>query len=170
MNLLDTFGILDSIGILSFFSLSILQKLCLKMCPSLGKRLNLLLPHWWKFHPNIKHQWSLICWGNVLFTSLFILYAYSAWEYVGVIISFAIHLFSGRKGNAPERFALPPPVYSAASDRSLNSPPASSFQQSPSSYYNQHSAAEAAPSAPSIMYENQVHGVHLYVYRLLLLF
>ncbi|XP_022869789.1 E3 ubiquitin-protein ligase RGLG1-like [Olea europaea var. sylvestris] len=84
--------------------------------------------------------------------------------------SVELNLLGGRKGNAPERFALPPPVYSAASDRSLNSPPASSFQQSPSTYYNQNSAAEAAPSAPSIMYENQVHGVHLYVYRLLLLF
>ncbi|CAA2988844.1 E3 ubiquitin- ligase RGLG2-like [Olea europaea subsp. europaea] len=70
--------------------------------------------------------------------------------------SVELNLLGGRKGNAPERFALPPPVYSAASDRSLNSPPASSFQQSPSTYYNQNSAAEAAPSAPSIMYENQI--------------
>ncbi|KAL2500116.1 E3 ubiquitin-protein ligase RGLG2 [Abeliophyllum distichum] len=70
--------------------------------------------------------------------------------------SLELKLLGGRKGNAPETFALPPPVYSAAAESSLNSSSAPDFHHSSSPYYNQNSASEAAPSAPSIMYENQI--------------
>ncbi|KAL2552458.1 E3 ubiquitin-protein ligase [Forsythia ovata] len=69
-----------------------------------------------------------------------------------------LNLLGGQKGNAPERVALPPPVYGAASGHSSKFAHATSFQHSSSSYYDHKSSAApaAAPSAPSSTYDNQI--------------
>jgi len=60
-----------------------------------------------------------------------------------------LNLLGGRKGNAPERFPLPPPVYGAASFNDIKPSKAASFQKGTSSYYDYSSIPETAPSAPS---------------------
>ncbi|CAA2985714.1 E3 ubiquitin- ligase RGLG2-like [Olea europaea subsp. europaea] len=62
-----------------------------------------------------------------------------------------LNLLGGRKGNAPERVALPPPVYGAASGHSSKFSNETSFQHSSSSYYDHKSSA-----APSSTYDNQI--------------
>ncbi|KAK4483184.1 hypothetical protein RD792_010364 [Penstemon davidsonii] len=65
-------------------------------------------------------------------------------------------LLGGRKGNAPERFALPPPVSGPAYSNSSKPSRATSFQHSSSPYYEHKNSSSAAPSAPSSTYEHQI--------------
>ncbi|XP_073137160.1 E3 ubiquitin-protein ligase RGLG2-like [Henckelia pumila] len=73
-----------------------------------------------------------------------------------------LNLLGTRRGNIPHRIALPPPVYGAGSNSKLfgsNSKPsrATSFQHSPSSYYNQSLVSGSeSPSASSSTYETQI--------------
>ncbi|XP_059640599.1 E3 ubiquitin-protein ligase RGLG2 isoform X2 [Cornus florida] len=67
-----------------------------------------------------------------------------------------LNILGGRKGNAPERIPLPPPVYGAASFCSSKSFQSTSFQQSSSPYHGHSSPVGTAPSAPTSTYDNQV--------------
>ncbi|CAA3016857.1 E3 ubiquitin- ligase RGLG2-like [Olea europaea subsp. europaea] len=74
-----------------------------------------------------------------------------------------LNLLGGRKGNAPERVALPPPVYGAQLGDSSKFTHATSFQHSSSSYFDHKSssvtaaaASPAPPSAPTSTYDNQI--------------
>ncbi|KAI3474937.1 hypothetical protein Pfo_030248 [Paulownia fortunei] len=67
-----------------------------------------------------------------------------------------LNLLGGRKGNTPERVALPPPVYGAAFGSGSKPSRTTSFQHSSSSYYKHNVSADAAPPVPSSTYENQI--------------
>ncbi|CAI9111150.1 OLC1v1011294C4 [Oldenlandia corymbosa var. corymbosa] len=73
-----------------------------------------------------------------------------------------LNILGGRKGNAPERFPLPPPIRGSASFGSASfsdkkPSKADSFQRATSSYYDYSSSADTVPSAPSSTYDNQVY-------------
>ncbi|KAL3813835.1 hypothetical protein ACJIZ3_015103 [Penstemon smallii] len=68
-----------------------------------------------------------------------------------------LNLLGGRKGNAPERFALPPPVYGPAFGSATKPSLPTNFEHSTSSYYEHNISADSAPSAPpSSIYEHQI--------------
>ncbi|KAI3452495.1 hypothetical protein Pfo_009159 [Paulownia fortunei] len=67
-----------------------------------------------------------------------------------------LNLLGGRKGNTPERVALPPPIYGAAFGSGSKPSRTTSFQHSSSSYYKHNVSADAAPPVPSSTYENQI--------------
>ncbi|GFP94101.1 E3 ubiquitin-protein ligase rglg2 [Phtheirospermum japonicum] len=68
-----------------------------------------------------------------------------------------LNLLGGRKGNIPERVALPPPVYGAAFGSNPKPSRSNTFQQQISSpYYEGNFPADTAPSAPSSNYEHQI--------------
>ncbi|GER29520.1 calcium-dependent phospholipid-binding protein [Striga asiatica] len=68
-----------------------------------------------------------------------------------------LNLLGGRKGNASDRVALPPPVHNASGFGSALKPSrAKSFQYSSTSYQNQKPSANLAPSNPSSTYEHQI--------------
>ncbi|CAK9180435.1 unnamed protein product [Ilex paraguariensis] len=66
------------------------------------------------------------------------------------------NILGSRKGNAPERFPLPTPVYGAASFRSSKPSCSTSFKLSSPPYYGNSSPVGTAPSAPSSTYDNQL--------------
>ncbi|KAF7112575.1 hypothetical protein RHSIM_RhsimUnG0215200 [Rhododendron simsii] len=88
-----------------------------------------------------------------------------------------LNILGGRKGNAPERVPLPPPMYGAASSSGSKPLRAPNFQQSfPSSLqsspsfppsspasYSQGSSAGTAPPITSSTSVNQVHTLHYFV-------
>lgn len=151
---------------------------------NLEKRRNLLLQRWWKSLLNIKQQWSLVYWGNKCCSTsppsppptqkerkkmVFSTQQKGNGIVIFVICSLfglpgshhiLLFLYSGRKGNSPERFPLPPPVYGTASFSSKKPSRATSFQQSTSSYHDHSSSFDTAPSAPSAptsTYDSQVY-------------
>ncbi|KAH6781747.1 RING domain ligase2 [Perilla frutescens var. hirtella] len=68
-----------------------------------------------------------------------------------------LNLLGGRKGNIPERVALPPPLYGAAAFGGSSKPsPADTFQYRSSSYYDYTTPADTAPSAPTSTFEHQI--------------
>ncbi|KAL1553351.1 E3 ubiquitin-protein ligase rglg1 [Salvia divinorum] len=70
-----------------------------------------------------------------------------------------LNLLGGRKGNIPERIALPPPVYGTAAFGGISQPsrsPADAYQYSSSSYYKYTAPAATAPPAASSNYEHQI--------------
>lgn len=67
-----------------------------------------------------------------------------------------LNMLGGRKGNVPQRVALPPPVYGAPSFSSSKASRSTSFQQSPPPYYSQNTPIGTAPPVTSSTYDNQV--------------
>ncbi|KAG8366912.1 hypothetical protein BUALT_Bualt16G0017200 [Buddleja alternifolia] len=63
-----------------------------------------------------------------------------------------LNLLGRRKGNIPERVALPPPVYRQAFGSGSKPSRSNTFQQSSSPYYEHNVYADAIPSAPSSNY------------------
>ncbi|KAA8548164.1 hypothetical protein F0562_004575 [Nyssa sinensis] len=66
-----------------------------------------------------------------------------------------LEILGGRKGNAPERVPLPPPMYGASSFSSSKPSRSTSYQQS-SPHYGHSSPVGTAPPAPSSTYDNQL--------------
>ncbi|KAL1564250.1 E3 ubiquitin-protein ligase rglg2 [Salvia divinorum] len=67
-----------------------------------------------------------------------------------------LSLLGQRNGNAPQRVALPPPVYGAAFGSVSKPSKATSFQHSSSSYYAHNVAADTSPpAATTSLHENQ---------------
>ncbi|XP_042036306.1 E3 ubiquitin-protein ligase RGLG2-like [Salvia splendens] len=72
-----------------------------------------------------------------------------------------LNLLGRRKGNVPERIALPPPVYGAAAfggnSKPSHSPsPADAYRYNSSSYYDYTAPPAPSPPAPSSNYEHQI--------------
>ncbi|XP_075493725.1 LOW QUALITY PROTEIN: E3 ubiquitin-protein ligase RGLG2-like [Primulina tabacum] len=68
-----------------------------------------------------------------------------------------LNLLGTRRGNTPQRIALPPRVYGAASGSHSIPSRVTSFQESTNSYYNQnHVFGSKVPLAPSSTSENQI--------------
>ncbi|WCJ21201.1 RING domain ligase2 [Euphorbia peplus] len=67
-----------------------------------------------------------------------------------------LNILGRRKGNIPERVALPPPVYGAASFSNSKPSRFSSFKPSVPSYPVENPLASSAPSAPSSTNDNQL--------------
>ncbi|KAG6410202.1 hypothetical protein SASPL_128255 [Salvia splendens] len=70
-----------------------------------------------------------------------------------------LNLLGRRKGNIPERIALPPPVYGAAAFGGNSQPspsPADAYQYSTSSYYEYTAPAATAPPAANSNYQHQI--------------
>uniref|UniRef100_A0A5B6Z798 Putative E3 ubiquitin-protein ligase RGLG2-like isoform X1 n=1 Tax=Davidia involucrata TaxID=16924 RepID=A0A5B6Z798_DAVIN len=67
-----------------------------------------------------------------------------------------LNILGGRKGNAPERVSLPPPMYGAASFSSSKPSRSTSFQQSSPPHYRHSSPVGTAPPAPSSTYDDQL--------------
>ncbi|XP_051119863.1 E3 ubiquitin-protein ligase RGLG2-like [Andrographis paniculata] len=67
-----------------------------------------------------------------------------------------LNLLGGRRGNAPERIALPPPIYGTGFGSGSKPSRATTFKQSYESFHEHHVPKDEAPSAPSSNYEHQV--------------
>lgn len=67
-----------------------------------------------------------------------------------------LNILGGRKGNVPERVALPPPVYGASSYSSSKGSRSTSFQQSPPPYYAQSTPVGTAPPVTNSTYDQQL--------------
>ncbi|PSR87542.1 E3 ubiquitin-protein like [Actinidia chinensis var. chinensis] len=65
-----------------------------------------------------------------------------------------LNILGCRKGNAPERVPLPPPVYGAPAFSSSKPSHSTSFQDSSSSYYSHNSPVGSAPHAPSSTFDS----------------